>query len=120
MSFNKDTEKNEIPKQETVFGVLRNILPKREQWRFEALKILFSSKKPISSYKVTKLLNKIGLKTSVSSVHPLFDAIVESGLCYRNPEWEKVGRKCVVPTSRGKELYEILKLKLDNGSTNSQ
>ena len=121
MTLCKDAnECKQLPKRETVFDILKKILPKREHWILEAMRILGSSNQPISSYEVTRRLNKSGLKTSISSVHPFLEVMINSGLCYRDPKWEMVGSKCVVGTTRGKEFCEILRSKLDNASTNDQ
>jgi len=120
MSAGRKDSESKPPKQETIFDVLKRILPKSEHWRIESIKIIRSSDAPISSYAVTRSLNESGLKTSISSVHEFFNILVESGLCYRNPEWVKVGRKYVGITDKGKEFLGVLKLKLSSGTANDQ
>ena len=105
---------------EPLHEVLMKLFPTSQRWRIEVVKIICTSEHPVSSYSVTRNLNKLRLKTSISSVHSFFNVLVESGLCYRDPRWEQVGRKCVTITRKGKEFYSVLALKLCNERSSSQ
>jgi DNA-binding PadR family transcriptional regulator len=109
----RDSEKREL-----IIDVLKKILPKREQWVLEVIRIIAESS-PITSYSITKKLNKVGFNTRVSSVHPFLDRLIEAGLCSRKG-WEETGYKAVKIMDKGMNLYYALISPVDNSFLNNQ
>ena len=96
------------------------MLPERERWRLEALKIMADSGKPVTSYRVAVELGKRGFKTRVSTVHRFLDVLNEIGVGYRDKMWEVIGRKCIVISEKGLKVVKILNTCVDNSSSNNQ
>lgn len=102
---------------QTVLEVLKKILPKRERWRLNALEIIAELNRPITSYEIANRLNKLGLKTRASTVHPFLDVLIEAGLCKREKDWEKYGQrgfKGVEISDKGNKIIEVLKTSVHN------
>jgi len=118
----KINEFKESQKPETAFEILRKILPERERWRLETLKIIAESMGPINSSQIVRSLRKLGLKTGVGSVHPFLGTLIEAGLCCRKKEWEMYGQrgfKGVMITDKGVKLIRSLTTFLDNSSSSN-
>ena len=96
----------------TILKALKGLLPEREQWRLEVIRIIAETKS-ITSYMIAKKLNELDFNTRVSSVHPFLDKLIEAGLCSRKG-WEETGYKAVKITDKGLKLIEILTSSLDN------
>jgi len=95
------------------------ILPERERWRLEVLKIIADSDRPITSYRIAVELSKRGFNTRVSTVHRFLDILKKTGISYRKKEWEEVNSKCIKISEKGIKVVEILKTHVDNFSSNS-
>jgi repressor of nif and glnA expression len=103
-----------------MLGILKTILPERERWRLEVLKIIADSGKPITSYRIAAELSKRGFKTRISTVHPFLDILNEIGVGYRDKMWKVIGSKCIVISEKGMKVVEILKTCVDSFSSNNQ
>jgi hypothetical protein len=108
------------PKDETLFDILKKLLPKSEHWILETIVIAGCSEDYISSYRITQKLNRTGLKTSISSVHPFLDRMVECGICERPSVSRELNRKFVKGAPSGKALCEILKTKVSSAPVDSR
>jgi len=103
-----------------VLGILKTIMPERERWRLEVLKIIADSDRPITSYRIAVELSKRGFNTRVSTVHRFLDILNEIGVGYRDKKWVEVGRKCIKISEKGMKVIEILKTCIDNFSSNNR
>jgi len=110
----------ELPEERTVLGILKTIMPERERWRLEVLKIIADSDRPITSYRIAVELSKRGFNTRVSTVHRFLDILNEIGVGYRDKKWVEVGRKCIKISEKGMKVIEILKTCIDNFSSNNR
>jgi repressor of nif and glnA expression len=119
-SRSRTNRPKELPEERTVLEILKKMLPERERWRLEALKIMADSGKPVTSYRVAVELGKRGFKTRVSTVHRFLDVLNEIGVGYRDEMWRIIGRKCIVISKKGLKVVKILNTCVDNSSSNNQ
>jgi|YelNatPaOPRAMG01_1025707.scaffolds.fasta_scaffold95209_2 repressor of nif and glnA expression len=119
-SQSRTNRSKELPEERTILGILKTILPERERWRLEVLKIIADSGEPITSYRIAAELSKRGFKTRISTVHRFLDILKKTGVSYRKKEWDEVKSKCIKISEKGIKVIEILKTRVDSFSSNNQ
>ncbi len=107
--------------EDSVHEIIKKLVPERERWRIEIIKIIAESvlnsnveePTPITSYNITKKLNESGFNTRVGSVHIYLEDLIKTGLCNRRG-FEKTKYKAIRVTKKCIKLWEIFEVTIDN------
>ena len=97
----------------TVFDFLKVILPERERWRLEAMRIISETSGYITSYRISRKLGALGFDTRANTIHPFLETLIEIGFCSREALLKERGHKEVEVTELGLLIMENLKSPLD-------
>jgi hypothetical protein len=109
---NKTITNRNIEGQNTVQELIEGIIPERERWRLQAIRIIAGTNGYVTSFGISKKLGKLGFNTRANTVHPFLETLVNAGLCEREALLSKVGYRGVKITEKGLKLNDLLQIPL--------